>query len=662
MAHPVFLFLGMNIKRGLLIVILLIAAFLAGYFLFRESLLRIALQKIQERLAKSEINFFIDSAGFKGITGIYAEGVSLSPASGDTLISFKKASATLSMLQLLKGNLPFDDIKVEDGFIHLVERADSTNNFSQLTGSGYSASSDTLPTEKNVDFKSRFKKMWRYFSRLTGFSDFEIGNFEILWTAPDYAEVLKIEKLHLQNSSFTIEAAVDYNGLINPFHLQGTLKPGSGLISFFGNSANGKVIRIPFAYKIARLEMFATAINGTINVTGESDSEILLNFNVAASQPGINHWRIGPENIIIDSTSVNLNMALSKTAIRILNGSYMVVNRLPINFESTFSKTDSTVLTLNTGFENVDSEVFFHSLPKGLFSTLDGIKTEGQLSYQLYFHVNIDQPDSLVFDSEMKQNNVKIISYGSENFGIINTDFTYEIREQDRIVRNIRVGFENPFFTPLENISPLLINSVMIAEDGTFYFHKGFNAESFRKSMATNIRERRFARGGSTITMQLVKNVFLNRNKTISRKVEEAIIVWLIENERIVSKNRMLEVYLNIIEWGPGVYGIGEAADFYFSKKPGQLNLPESIYLSSIIPRPKYFKYSFNDDGELREYLRNYFDVVAARLVKKEIITQIEMDSISYKVELKGKALNIVVPVDSIPADSIFIDNAGEVF
>ena len=121
--------------------------------------------------------------------------------------------------------------------------------------------------------------------------------------------------------------------------------------------------------------------------------------------------------------------------------------------------------------------------------------------------------------------------------------------------------------------------------------------------LSTNIKEKRFARGGSTISMQLVKNVFLTRNKTLARKIEEAIIVWLIENENLVSKQRMYEVYLNIIEWGPGIYGINQASHFYFNKRPPDLNLQESVYLASIVPHPKWYKYTFESNGVMRPFL-----------------------------------------------------------
>ena len=139
--------------------------------------------------------------------------------------------------------------------------------------------------------------------------------------------------------------------------------------------------------------------------------------------------------------------------------------------------------------------------------------------------------------------------------------------------------------------------------------------------------------------MQLVKNVFLNRNKNIARKLEEALIVWLIETEHLTPKARMYEVYLNIAEWGPMVYGIHEAASFYFNKRPSQLSLEESIFLASIVPKPKHFKNSFTADGRLQESQEGYFHLIAERLAKKEVITDAQAAQVNINnVVLKGVA------------------------
>lgn len=140
--------------------------------------------------------------------------------------------------------------------------------------------------------------------------------------------------------------------------------------------------------------------------------------------------------------------------------------------------------------------------------------------------------------------------------------------------------------------------------------------------------------------MQLVKNVFLTRNKNIARKLEEALIVWLIEGQHLTSKERMYEVYLNIAEWGPLIYGIHEAADFYFDKRPSQLSLEECIFLASIIPKPKHYKSSFTPDGRLRDSQEGYFRLIAERLTKKGLISEEQAAKVDIaNVTLRGAAL-----------------------
>ena len=134
--------------------------------------------------------------------------------------------------------------------------------------------------------------------------------------------------------------------------------------------------------------------------------------------------------------------------------------------------------------------------------------------------------------------------------------------------------------------------------------HRGFINEAFKQSITKNIRTKKFSRGASTISMQLVKNVFLTREKTVSRKLEEILLVYILENNHISSKDRMLEVYFNVIEWGPNIYGIGEASHFYFQKRPSDLNVNECLFLATIIPSPKKFMYRFDATNQLKPYAK----------------------------------------------------------
>jgi|GEM_PF-323429 len=136
-----------------------------------------------------------------------------------------------------------------------------------------------------------------------------------------------------------------------------------------------------------------------------------------------------------------------------------------------------------------------------------------------------------------------------------------------------------------------LIDALILSEDGSFFSHKGFDWYEIKESMKQNWKEGRIARGGSTITQQLAKNMYLSKDKTISRKIKEYFIAHQMEEK--FKKAQILERYLNIVEFGPKLYGAPKAARKYFQKSPSQLSTLESIYLISLLPNPKSYSRSF---------------------------------------------------------------------
>ena len=134
------------------------------------------------------------------------------------------------------------------------------------------------------------------------------------------------------------------------------------------------------------------------------------------------------------------------------------------------------------------------------------------------------------------------------------------------------------------NISPHLRNAVLIAEDSAFFQHSGYDLDEIKESVKRNWREKRFARGASTITQQLAKNLYLSTSKNPLRKIQEFFIAH--EIEKNLSKQRIFEIYLNVIEWGDGIYGIEPAAQRYFGKSASALLPEESAILAAMIPNP----------------------------------------------------------------------------
>jgi len=143
-------------------------------------------------------------------------------------------------------------------------------------------------------------------------------------------------------------------------------------------------------------------------------------------------------------------------------------------------------------------------------------------------------------------------------------------------------------FVSLEKIPLVMQRAVIKAEDDAFYQHFGFDWEAMKQAYERNERKGRIKRGGSTITQQLAKNLYLYPERSYWRKIREAVITGALE--LTLSKRRILELYLNNIEWGPGIFGIEQAAQYHFGKKAEQLNLEQSCILAAIIPAPRRYK------------------------------------------------------------------------
>lgn len=139
-------------------------------------------------------------------------------------------------------------------------------------------------------------------------------------------------------------------------------------------------------------------------------------------------------------------------------------------------------------------------------------------------------------------------------------------------------------WVPLSEISPYLIKAVLIAEDDRFYMHEGFDIEGIKEAIRKDLKKGKFVAGGSTITQQLARNLFLTPEKTLTRKFKEAIITWKLE--KTLSKKRILELYLNVVEWGPGVFGAEAAANHYYGKSAKELTPEEAARLAVILPNP----------------------------------------------------------------------------
>ncbi len=138
---------------------------------------------------------------------------------------------------------------------------------------------------------------------------------------------------------------------------------------------------------------------------------------------------------------------------------------------------------------------------------------------------------------------------------------------------------------PLSQLPRHFLQAVIVAEDGTFYTHGGVEWYEVRESLARNLQEGRIVRGASTITQQLAKNLYLSTSKDPLRKAKEVIIALLMEHH--LTKARILELYVNLIEWGDGIFGVDAASRSYFGKSASRLTLDEAVALAAVLPAPR---------------------------------------------------------------------------
>ena len=193
------------------------------------------------------------------------------------------------------------------------------------------------------------------------------------------------------------------------------------------------------------------------------------------------------------------------------------------------------------------------------------------------FHFYVGLPDV----SELKVKNPRSTSLMVQRYREAKkADATFRIRQK---------------WIELKAIPKLLQETVRITEDASFYQHKGIDFVELKAAIKKNWQKGEYARGASTITQQLAKNLYLSTDKSFIRKIEELLIALRLEKD--LSKDRIFELYLNVIEWGPGIFGVEMAAEHYFNKPVGQLSLEEIVRLVAVIPQPLKIKPTENSDS-----------------------------------------------------------------
>lgn len=638
------------IKKILPGLLLIATVAVAIAFLCKDVLLKHKVNNLAKLFhARTGGYLIVNHAAFTSFPEFKLQNISLQDSLHKPVVEIKSISARIALKQILQLKAGLAGISIDT--VNATFIKDST-------GSNYSFITQNKLKNKENDGPRIERKLSNLvnnlFKHITDAAKFkgELHELKFKFVVNGNVTHIHIPYGLLNKGVFNMSVNDQSFASVLGWNLKGEIGDNNKRIDFvIERTGNARSSYFPFFNKSGKPNMGCSRIFASIQNIQSSPQLCTFNYIASVDSFKINHWRIANEAVVLDSLRCNLKCTVSGNSFSFDSASTVELNKIKSNMAFNVEREKTLKAGVQLSF-NATANDFFESLPHALFFTFEGIKFKGALNYNLLFSLDTSSLDNLQFSSSLKGKNFGVQKYGITYFPKINQSFLYDAYDGDRFVKSFWIGTENPDFVPLSNISPLLQYAVLTSEDPSFFYHRGFVEESFRESIIENIKQRRFVRGGSTISMQLVKNVFLSREKNIARKLQEALIVWLIENNNITTKERMFEIYLNAIEWGPNVYGIKQASEFYFAKQPFQLNLAESIYLASIIPRPKYFKYNFDKEGKLKPYLSSYYKLITTRMLAKTWITHFDTLNLQPQVLLKGQALKLILPNESLPADS----------
>ena len=585
-----------RIKRILSIAGIIVVIFLFVGIALRQSLLNYGFEVVKSKLVAKGFYLEVHSLNFKGVSSVDVTGLTINHNRKKKIMYCDSLRVSLNPISGLFGYGWVNNLQIGSLGVNWSDTISLSSGKKKETGERQDLSvvmRDPLATVKSLlnEVPDRVR----------------ISKFNLKYNTGSKNQYFQLNRIIWENELLQGQIQLNQNGKSQVFSVNGKLNKASlfGELEFEGLDKKMVVIQVMDGrFGFSKLKM-------AIEQVKSDDTGIRIDSKCAITNLLVMHPRISDTTVFINYVSGAPSFQYKNQNLSIDSNSYWKINDFEFFAGAQYPMFDSTgEFWAFLKFNEASGANMFQSLPVGLFRYTSGIRTKGGFSHRFFVwytpkNLTRTQLEADVFYSP----DFEVIKWGKANPNRINGSFHHDYFDRDRWEAGFQVGPENPSYTPFNQISPNLIQSTLRSEDPSFYGHKGFYLEAFREALIANLKEKRFARGGSTISMQLVKNVFLRQHKTLTRKLEEIILVWLIEHERTVSKQRMLEVYYNIIEWGPGIFGVGAASQFYFGKHPSNLNMGESCYLSSLIPAPSKAIWSVDSTGSVSPRWSRYFKI-----------------------------------------------------
>jgi len=646
----------MNKKKVVLgifaVMLLLLSTASVSVYVFRQELKFLAFQELSKRfqlrygyrLEASNFDItFPDEIKLEGIK-LFDAHQSAKPSPRTPLLVLKKAECKilnlfsfdeapeLSRMILDSGNIDmtgiFESISRRDRqpvFENMISAGDSAKpGWNHKLRAFYTALFDHMPDEiwlNNVqcNYQTNFKDIEA--ELIFEYAFLVRGNYEALLSLKDIKE----------EDSLAGDNAVEIVAV-------GNVEKSSKQISMIAYIER-PFPRIPFLKKLTGRDIRVDSMHMAFRPVKMDAQQTKLSGSMSLANICVEDEKIASEPIELDAFSSEYSVLVGAKSLRIDSSTVCKMNHLPFKLAAWIDKSDSLRAGFKVQTDTLMANKFFDALPKAMLAEMEGYDFRGNIAYSLFVDVDFQDLENIVMRPQVYKSDFRVVSLGGKNdLSKLENDFTYAVKnDKGRMVQTVDLSATSPFYKRIETLPQHLIMAVLTNEDGAFFRHRGFNTEAITNSIADNIREQRFARGASTITMQLVKNLYLTKEKTLARKFQEVLITWILENSGDVSKKRMLEIYFNIIEWAPGIYGIGQASLYYFNKPPYRLTPAEALFLTTVIPSPKKFMRAFDKDGRLTKEWKGRMKLIASEMFRRGYL---ETDELNYDIELRGKAWN----------------------
>jgi hypothetical protein len=365
--------------------------------------------------------------------------------------------------------------------------------------------------------------------------------------------------------------------------------------------------------------------------------------------PDSAHARTDPLLLTAEGT---LHQNRRSGLVTIGEGTRVTIGELPLRIEGLVASR-GPALHLAVRSDGLTEERIKRSLPPAVLGPLLNVGVRGSWDHRVALDLDLERPDSVRFEADVVPHQL-VLDPARTRLRLLglNQPFVAVILlpRGARAVRELSAN--NPHFRTLDAIAPDLVHAVVTNEDGGFFHHRGFNIEAMKEALAENLKAGAFRRGAGTITMQLARNLYTGHARTLSRKGQEIVLAWILEHLTGVSKERLLEIYLNIIEWGPGIHGADEAARFYFGRDAHDLTLDQSLFLATVIPAPSRWRWRIDAGGDARRYVKAQMHFIGRAMVAKGWLSPEALPPAeSLHIELAGRAREIFFP-GTVRADS----------